>query len=140
MSPRLKIEIITPERIVYRGEADGISLPGQGGELTILPGHVPLISALKSGEITLHTGSDRRHMAIHGGFVEVDQQSVRLLTDSAELEEEIDERRAHEAVERARRARDQAKDDITTADALGALERALTRLKLAERRKLRHRT
>lgn len=135
----LKIQIITPEKVVFEGEAYGISLPGIDGELTILSDHIPLIALLKSGEITLHSKNSKRHMAIHGGFFEVLNNRVKILTDSAELEEDIDERRAQEALERARIAKQQAKDSVLDAEAAAAIERALVRLRLAERRKGRHR-
>lgn len=135
----LSIQIITPERTVFTGEAKGITLPGIDGELTILPGHIPLISLLKTGEIVLRTAEGKRHMAIYGGFFEILNDKVKLLTDSAELEDEIDERRAKEALERAQLAKERAQDAIISAEAAAAIERALIRLKVAERRKGRHR-
>lgn len=135
----MQVQIITPEKTVFEGACDGVTLPAVTGELTILPDHLPLITPLKSGEIALHHGSERQHMAIHGGFVEVDGDSVKLLTDAAELEEEVDERRAQEALERAQRAKEEAATEHDTAEALGAIERAVARLQLAERRKRRHR-
>ncbi|MBI4032891.1 ATP synthase F1 subunit epsilon [Candidatus Berkelbacteria bacterium] len=136
---QLTVQIITPERTVFDGQADGVTLPATTGELTILPGHLPLITLLRSGEITLHAGQQRRHMAIHGGFMEIDNDVVKLLTDAAEPEEEIDERRAAEALERARRAKEEATTHHEQAEALAAIERAVARLQLAERRKQRHR-
>ncbi|MBI4022986.1 ATP synthase F1 subunit epsilon [Candidatus Berkelbacteria bacterium] len=135
----MKLQIITPEKTVFEGTVDGITLPSSTGELTVLSGHVPLIVPLKSGEITLHVGDERRHMAVHGGFVEVDNDVVKLLTDAVELEEEVDERRAQEALDRARRAKEEAATTHDTAEALAAVERAIARLRLAERKKQRHR-
>ncbi|MBI4185807.1 ATP synthase F1 subunit epsilon [Candidatus Berkelbacteria bacterium] len=135
----MNVQIITPEKMVFTGQADGITLPTVTGELTILPGHVALVTPLRSGEIALHHGSERQHMAIHGGFVSVDGETVKLLTDAAELEEEVDERRASEALERAKQLRETAVDATVSAEALGAIERALTRLRLADRAKQRHR-
>jgi F-type H+-transporting ATPase subunit epsilon len=135
----LTVQIITPERTVFHGKANGITFPSADGELTVLPGHLPLITLLRSGEITLHEGAARRHMAIHGGFAEVDSDVVKLLTDAAELEEEVDERRATEALERAKRAKEEAHTVQDQAEALAAIERAVARLHLAERRKQRHR-
>lgn len=134
----LKLAIITPEKTVFEGEVDGVTLPTQLGEVTVLSDHEPLIALLQSGEITLMTGAERRHMAIHGGFFEVANNQVRILTDAAELEEEIDERRAHEALERARQAKQSSANEHAQADALAAMERALARLRIAERRKQRH--
>lgn len=135
----LKVRIITPERTVFEGEADGLTLPSTTGELTILPNHVPLMTLLKSGEVALHHGAKRQHMLVHGGFVQVSENEVKLLTDAAELEEEVDERRASDALERARRAKEEAATEHDTAEALAALERAVARLQLVERRKQRHR-
>jgi len=135
----MNVTIITPERTVFDEEADGITIPAVTGELTILANHEPFVTLLHSGEVLLHHGKDRRHLAIHGGFVEVNNSRVRLLTDAAELEEEIDERRAAEALERARRASEAAEDNVVQAEALAAMDRALARLRVAERRKLRHR-
>ena len=135
----LTVQIITPEQTVFDGPADGLTLPSVTGELTVLLGHLPLITLLKSGEVALHHGQERRHMAIHGGFIEVSNDVVKLLTDAAELEEEVDERRAAEALERARRAKEEATTHVEQAEALSAIERAVARLHLAERRKQRHR-
>ena len=135
----LLVRIITPERTVFEGEADGLTLPSTTGELTVLPNHVPLMTLLRSGEVALHNGTARRHMLVHGGFVQVSENEVKLLTDAAELEEEVDERRAQEALERATRAREAAATEHDTAEALAAVERAVARLRLAERRKQRHR-
>lgn len=135
----LLVRIITPERTVFEGEADGLTLPSVTGELTILPNHLPLMTLLQSGEVALHHGAERRHMAVHGGFIEVANNEVKLLTDAAELEEEVDERRAQEALDRATRAREAAATEHDTAEALAAVERAAARLRLAERRKMRHR-
>lgn len=134
----MHIYIITPEKTVFSGEAQGVTFPTIEGELTVLENHLPLITIIKSGEITLHLGKERRHMAIHGGFVEVLNNQVRFLADSVELEEEIDERRAAAALERAQKAIAEARDQVATADASAALERALARLKVAERKKYRH--
>ncbi len=135
----MNIQIITPEQTVFTGQVDGLTLPSVTGELTILPGHVPLVTPLKSGEIVLHHGAERQHMVVHGGFVEVSGDTIKLLTDAAELEEEVDERRAAEALARAQRAKEEAATQHDTAEALGAIERAIARLHLAERRKQRHR-
>lgn len=135
----MHLQIITPEKIVFDGDVDGLTLPAMTGELTILPGHVPLITPLRSGEIMLHHGNDRQHMAVHGGFVEVSGDTIKLLTEAAELEEEVDERRAQEALERAQRAKEEAASEHDQGEALAAIERAIARLNLAQRRKQRHR-
>lgn len=136
----LHIAIITPDKTMYDGEASGVTLPTVDGEITILESHEPLLSLLSSGEAVIHRSGTKQHLAIHGGIVEVREQGVRILTDAAELEEEIDERRAAEALASAKKMREEAADRASEADSTGAIERALARLKIAERRKLRHRS
>ena len=109
------------------------------GVLTILEDHEPLIALLASGEMAVGQADGRRHMAVHGGMVQVSSNTVQILTDAAELEEEVDEARAAQALEQARKARAEANDRIGQADASAAIERAIARLHLAQRRKQRHR-
>jgi len=132
---KLHFEIITPDKTVYSDEIDQITLPTRDGEITILPNHIPLVAPTKPGEITIKKGSETHHMAVMGGFVEVSDNKVRLLADAAELADEIDERRAQEALERAQKAKFEAKDDVAFIDATAALERALSRLKIVNRKK-----
>jgi F-type H+-transporting ATPase subunit epsilon len=133
------LSVITPEQTVFEGEAESISVPSLDGEITILENHAPIIALLSSGEMAVSQQKQKRHMAVHGGIVQVLSNTVRILTDAAELEEDIDERRAAEALEQARKAREQAQDHVATADASAAIERAIARLQLAQKRKLRHR-
>ena len=133
------LSVITPEKTVFEGSATSISVPSIDGEITVLQDHAPLIALLASGEMTVSDQTSQRHMAVHGGFVQVSSNSVQILTDAAELEEDVDEARAAQALEQARKARDEAKDRRSQADASGAIERAIARLNLAQRRKLRHR-
>lgn len=130
--------VITPEQVAFEGEADSITVPSLNGQLTILPHHEPLIALLASGEMTVVQSVGRRHMAVHGGTLQVSANAVQILTDAAELEEDIDERRAAQALEQARKSRLESSDRITQADASAAIERAIARLQLAQRRKLRH--
>lgn len=134
---KLHFDIITPERVVYSDEIESITLPTVDGEITILPGHIPLVAPTKPGEITIKKNGQTRHMAVMRGFVETSENKVRLLADAAELAEEIDERRAEEARQRAEKTKSEAKDEVAFVDATAALERALTRIKIA-RRKHRH--
>lgn len=132
---KLHFQIITPERVVYSDEIDSITLPTQDGEITVLPNHIPLVSSTKPGEIMIKKDNQTHHMAVMGGFIEVSENKVRLLADAAELAEEIDERRAEEARKRAEKAKSEAKDDVSFADATAALERAITRIKISQRKR-----
>lgn len=134
---KLNFQIITPDKVVYKDEIDQLSVPTINGEITILPNHIPLITPLQPGEITIKKDNKLRHMAVMRGFVEVSDNNIRLIADAAELAEEIDDRRAEEALERAKNAKEEAKDDVAFADATAALERAITRVKIA-RKKSKH--
>ncbi len=132
---KLRCDIITPEKIVYSGEVDMVIAPGIEGELGILPLHIPLISVLKVGELRLKIGKKQEHMALAGGYLEVREDKVIVLADSAESAEHID-------VERARRAKERAESLLTQSSkekqleftrAQGDLERALNRLRVAAR-------
>jgi F-type H+-transporting ATPase subunit epsilon len=100
-SGKIKIEIVTPERVVATEEVDSITLPTQEGEITILKGHIPLVSVLVSGVVETKKGEEVGIMAVSGGFVEVLNNKVIVLADTAEYASEIDLDRAEEARERA---------------------------------------
>ena len=135
---KLHFEIITPEKIVYKDDIDSITLPTTEGEITILPNHIPLISATKPGEIMIKKDGKIRHMAVMKGFLETSENKIKLMAEAAELAEEIDERRAEEAKKRAELARSQAKDQLEFTNAAAAMERALTRIKIARRKHKHH--
>lgn len=132
---KLELSIITPERELLTEQVDEVTLPTEAGEITVLPHHVPLVTALKPGELIVHLGSTTRHIAIHGGFAEINGERVRVLADAAELAEDIDERRAQEALDRAEKAKEEAKDHIELAEVTALIERNLTRLKVARRKR-----
>ena len=135
---KLHFEIITPDKVVFKDEIDSITLPTTEGEITILPHHIPLVAATKPGEITIKKDGTSHHIAVMKGFIENSGNHVRLMAEAAETSEEIDERRAEEARKRAEQAIAESKDQVEFADATVALERALTRIKIAGR-KHRHR-
>ena len=100
----MKLEIVTPEKIAYSEEADQVTLPTADGEITILPGHVSLVTELLPGELTLKKGSQNIVLASGGGFVEITGKKVSVVTDLAQRPEEIDEKIAEEARKRAQEA------------------------------------
>ena len=96
---RLTLTIVTPERsVVERAECDAVSLPGELGQLGILPGHTPLVSLLSVGPVTWTDGGRKTAVAVRGGFVEVAADSVRVLADLAAESEAIDPAAAREEV------------------------------------------
>ena len=90
----LRLDIITPERNVLSETVDSVNVPGANGELGILPGHTPLISALQTGVLSYTQGATTRRLLVSGGFVEVNADRVSVLADLAEFPEEVDAARA----------------------------------------------
>jgi F-type H+-transporting ATPase subunit epsilon len=140
----LKIEIITPERVVYSSEAEGatiesVVLPGTLGEIGVLSGHLPLMTTLDSGRVLIQQSDGTSvRMAIHDGFAQILPNAINILTDQAELASEIDTDRARAALEAAEK---QLQDELSHArvdqpDAMGmhsaALKRARARLFVSE--------
>lgn len=126
------LEIVTPERHVLHEAVQSLELPGQEGYLGILPGHAPLLTELGIGPLTYSKGKDIQYFAVSRGYAEVLPNRVIVLADACERAEEID-------VERARAARDRAKErlangmssDVDWDRATFALNRALARLQAA---------
>src|SRR4030043_1799163 len=100
----MRLEIVTPEKIAYSEEADQVTLPTADGEITVLPNHIPLVTKLLPGELTVKKSGQSIVLASGGGFAEVDGKKVSVVTDLAERPEEINESQAQEAIERAQQA------------------------------------
>jgi len=127
----LQVEVVSPERILYSGEADMVTARTTEGEIAFLPGHAPFIGALGVARVKIvQTGGGEEVAAVHGGFVEVRNDRVIVLSDVAELASQIDVERAREAQQRAEE-RMRAEQD---AEAEGALARAVLRIDIAEGR------
>jgi len=100
----IKVDIVTPEKMLYSGDVEMVTLPGTNGQMGILRGHAPLLSTLDIGEIVLHSREGNEYLAVSGGVVEVRPDKVTILADVAEAGTEIDEDRAAAALERARQS------------------------------------
>ena len=134
----LKVDIVTAERLVYSEEGvDEVIAPGIEGELTVLPMHAPLMTMIKPGIMRIVKGNEDIDMAITGGFLEVRNDRVTILADAAERAEDIDVVRAEEARRHAERALEERVSEIQIVEAAAELQRALIRLKAAERRRRR---
>jgi len=133
----IQFELITPERVVFRKEADKITLPTAEGEITILPGHIGLVAALVPGIAKLTTKGKEEEVAVSGGFIQVGKDLVRVLADTAERGEELDLGVIEEAKKRAEKVMKEAVrlDDNQYAMAVAAMEREIARYKLAQKRK-----
>lgn len=130
----MQLELVTPEGVVLSEAVEGVGLPTPNGEITVLPEHEALVTPIVPGEITVHKKSGKEYLATSGGYVEITGQLVRVLADTAEHAGSIDEARAKEAVARAQKLKAEGADAVAFADASAALERALARLKVAQRK------
>src|SRR6266571_4012685 len=128
----LHVEVVTAEREFYNGEADMVVAHGSEGSLGILPRHAALLTTLAPGELRIKLGGAEEPLFVSGGFLEVRSNVVTVLADTAEHAEEIDQARAQEARRRAQDRLAQAQSDVERAELQGALERAISRLKVSE--------
>ena len=134
----IRLEIVTPEKLAYRDDVDVVILPGSEGELGILPHHAPLISTLGMGELRVRKGDIEEVYAVIGGFVQVRPDRVVVLAETADLASDIDLEKAQEARRNAERALEIGLvEEADLATARAALQAALVRMRIAERRQHR---
>jgi F-type H+-transporting ATPase subunit epsilon len=134
----LKLRIITPERVVFDEEnIDSVTLPGVMGEMTILPQHAPIMTELRPGPVLFRRAGEDVDLALSGGFMEVRDDTVIVLADTAERSDEIDLSRAEEARRKAQEELTDRQGTVDIARAMAALERAQARLRVVDRRRRR---
>jgi len=123
------VEIVSPQRNLFSGEAEMVVCRAEGGDIAFLANHMPYLAVLEPGVVRLDLeGGEQRRLAVHGGFVEVHDNRVTMLASVAELPAEIDVARARRALEEAERgegpeaeaARQRAEARIEAAQAPGA--------------------
>ncbi|SEA36607.1 ATP synthase F1 subcomplex epsilon subunit [Desulfuromusa kysingii] len=132
MADKLKLEMVTPYKRVLSEEVDEITAPGFVGELGLLPGHTPLLTTLKVGELTYKKGSETYHIAVNWGYLEVENETVTVLVDTAEPADEIDLARAQAALGRAEDAlKTLSHEDKKYMIMESALQRAMIRIQVA---------
>jgi len=136
MSP-MQFDIVTAERLVSSEEVQVIVAPGIDGELAILPHHAPLLTVLKPGEIRVVKDGEESFIATSGGFMEVMANKVTILADTAEREDEIDLKRAEEALQQAEEGVSVAASDVELARALESTQRYRAMVKVARRQRRR---
>lgn len=137
MASTINLKIITPERIVYDQAVEQVTAVSKDGELTILPGHQPLVTTLAIDIMKFKVKGEEEIAAIIGGIMEVGLTEVTVMSDVAEMDVEIDEARAKQAKERAEAEKTQRTDKMDVYVSELALSRAMARLKAAELGKLR---
>ncbi len=132
MAEKLKLEMVTPYKRVLSEEVDELTAPGFVGELGLLPGHTPLLTTLKVGELTYKNGNEVFHIAVNWGYLEVEDNTVTVLVDTAETADEIDLARAKAALGRAEDAlKTLSHEDKKYVVMEAALQRALIRIQVA---------
>jgi F-type H+-transporting ATPase subunit epsilon len=133
MAATLKLEIVTPEEKIYSEDVNMVTLPGTEGELGVYPNHVPVLTAIKPGELRIVKDGRESAMAVGEGFVEIKGDAVSILTDMALQSEKIDITAAEQAVARAQAAmkEDQTPEQLVAIQA--SLGKALAQLHVKRR-------
>ena len=132
----IQLEIVTPERLAYSDTVDSVQLPGSEGEMGVLPHHAPLLATLGVGELRIRKGGEEESFAIVGGFVQVRPDKVVVMAETADMASEIDLEKAQQARRDAEQALESGArtDAVDLSAARAALQQALLRIRVAERR------
>ncbi|MDB4978181.1 MAG: F-type +-transporting ATPase subunit epsilon [Candidatus Peribacteria bacterium] len=132
------LEIITPEKVVYEGDVDAVTLPTGDGEIVVLSMHVPLITSVMPGTLIVREQGREHAFAVSRGVIEVDGQRARVLTDIADAANELDEEAIQKAKADAEKLMSEKRLDIEGyTEALAVLNRELARLKTVRRHRSR---
>ncbi len=133
---KIKLDVVTMERLLISEDVDYVSAPAVDGIVGILPKHAPLLTALSFGELRYKQGGTEYSFAIGGGFMEVRPDKVTVLADVAEQADEIDEKRAETARQRAHESlKEKPRSDVDYIALENALRRAEVRLKVARKKR-----
>lgn len=133
---KLTVEIITGERVVYQqDDVDMVVAPGVEGTLGVLPSHAPLVSQLSLGELRVKKGGGEESLVVFGGFIEIVDDKVIILADSAERTEDIDLARVAQARQNAEEALRNRDDVVDLAEAEETLRRAALSERIGQRRR-----
>ncbi len=135
MADLFTLEIISPERIFYKGEVKFLEMTTSEGEIGVYKNHIPMTNILAPGIVTIHEEDEVKEAAIHSGFVVILQDSVKIMAEVVEWPDEIDEARAREAKIRAERRLAEGGDGLDVDRAELALKRSIARIRLSEHRK-----
>jgi F-type H+-transporting ATPase subunit epsilon len=133
----LQLRIVSAERLLVNERVDEVEIPGSGGYFGVLPGHTPLLATLHVGELWYRQGAEKHYLSIAFGFVEVQPDRVIVLAQIAEQAQDIDTARAEAAKKRAEERLAKSSSDIDFERARVALLKALARLQVAGRARIR---
>ena len=133
----LQLQIVSADRLLVNEQVDEVQIPGSQGYLGVLPGHTPLLATLQVGELWYRQGQEKHYLSIAFGFVEVQPDRVTILAQIAEPAAEIDAARAEAARKRAEERLARPTPDVDFERARMALLKALVRLQVASRARIR---
>ncbi len=128
MASTIKLEIVTPDKVVLSEEVEYVGVPGVMGQFGVLKNHIPFLSALSIGTLYYKKEGHTRYVFVSGGFAEVTGDAITILAESAEKAEEIDVQRAERAKQRAEERLRSQQENIDYARAKAALMRAIQRI------------
>ncbi|MCL4366413.1 ATP synthase F1 subunit epsilon [Patescibacteria group bacterium] len=134
---QLHLKIVTPEKLILDEEVSQVNVSTQQGEIGILPNHANLMAKLEPGELVIKRNGKVESMAIGGGFLQIADNVLTVMTDLATYAADIDERAVEEAKKRAEAALEQTLSDEEYAETLANLEKSLAQLRVKRRHKVR---
>ena len=117
----LHFELVSPEKLLFSGEVEQVDVPGAEGDFGVLAGHAPMVTTLRPGILTVHSGGNEEKIVVLGGFAEVSAAGLTVLADMAELAEKIDRAVITSKI-------GELEQSIQKAEPGNALDRLITRL------------
>ncbi|HMV53094.1 MAG TPA: F0F1 ATP synthase subunit epsilon [Rhodocyclaceae bacterium] len=140
MAMTVQVDVVSGEEQIFSGLAEFVVLPGESGELGILPGHTPLMTRIKPGAVRLKLPdrADEELIFVAGGMLEVQPNAVTVLADTAIRGKDLDEAKAHEAIKQAEEARSRATDKLEIATATAELAALAAQLAAIQKLRKRH--
>lgn len=136
MAHTIHVDVVSAEEFIFAGEAKFVALPGEAGELGILPGHIPLITRIKPGAVRIEKAEGGEEFVfVAGGILEVQPNRITVLSDTAIRGQDLDEAKANDARKQAEEAVKNAKSDLDLAKATSEL--AIMAAQIAALRKYR---
>lgn len=140
----MKLELVTLRGVKISNDVYEVVIPTIDGEISVFPGHEPLVTVAKDGILTVrfekeHGLEHLEYFAISGGVVEINGEGIKILVDEADHGDDIIEAETQAALERAVQMRDEAADQVELEKAHQLIDRHAVRLKVAELRRLKHR-
>ena len=134
-----KVKLVAPDGVKYEFEASMISLPTLDGQISVLPHHAPLVTIISPGEIIIKNNTAEKYLATEGGIAEITGEMVKILADTADEAQNLDELKILEAQKKAQERLANAKDNVEFADAKNAIEKQLAKLSFLKKRKHKYR-